>query len=67
MPIYVYACDGGHQFEDYVPTLEKRPEGPPCTEAGCGRPTRKIPSLASVKFKGAGWTPTHYTNRKENK
>lgn len=65
MPIYTYLCEGGHTFEDFVPTMEKTPEGPACPEADCGRPSRKVPSGFSAKV--VRGTPTHFPNRKENK
>lgn len=63
MPIYVYACDNGHEHEDFSHTLRKSNKGPECPE--CGKPTFAIPT----SFKGyvSGGTPTHYPDRKENK
>lgn len=61
MPVYMYLCEGGHTFTDLVEAIEKSSEGPACSEAGCGRPSRKVPSPFNMRFVGSGWTSKFYS------
>jgi hypothetical protein len=44
MPIFVYRCGNGHQFERLVP---RDADAPACTQ--CGDDTRKIPAGPSLR------------------
>ena len=43
MPIYVFRCEGGHDFEKLVPMNAEAPDCP-----ACGRSARKIPTTFSI-------------------
>lgn len=82
MPIYTYRCAQGHTWDE-VRSIEgsETSEAPcgACLEAADARghelleidlpdfAGRKVPAQVSVSFRGKGWTPTHYRNRKDNK
>jgi len=67
VPIFTYRCTGCGREQDLFQTIEEgqapaRPGCPFCTEY-----MARVPSRVNVLFKGPGWTPTHYPDRKENK
>lgn len=44
MPIYVFRCEGGHDFEKLVPMSAGAPNCP-----DCGHPSRKIPTTFGIR------------------
>jgi predicted nucleic acid-binding Zn ribbon protein len=82
MPIYTYRCSAGHEWDEVRSIYDSQTSTDPCAAClenvdALGIETlpedlpeyagKKVPAPVSVSFKGKGWTPTHYTNRKENK
>jgi putative FmdB family regulatory protein len=48
MPIYVFRCDDGHDFEKLIPMSGGAPE---CPE--CGHSSRKIPTTFGIRSSGS--------------
>lgn len=70
MPIYTYRCPEGHEWDepralndDTSASSTPCPECTPLEDGGAVR-GRKVPSQFSVSFKGPGWTPKFYPDRK---
>lgn len=48
MPIYVFRCEGGHDFEKLVPMSAVAPNCP-----DCGHATRKMPTTFGIRSSGS--------------
>lgn len=78
MPIYTYRCPEGHEWDEVRSIEGSETSQEPCAtcvEAATGprgltaglvvpQPGRKVPSPVSASFRGPGWTPKFYPNRK---
>lgn len=79
MPIYTYRCDAGHQWEEVRPIEGSETSSEPCATCleviDCAGVDvgenlsdfagRRVPSTGvSAHFKGSGWTPKFYPNRR---
>jgi predicted nucleic acid-binding Zn ribbon protein len=71
MPIYVYRCEVGHEFEELQGLKEEALTrcnisiGPPGElmhehSRACGAPVERVISKVSFSFKGGAPTPRHY-------
>ena len=58
MPVYEYRCECGYEEDIHAASMAfgqvllKHP--PKCSR--CGKPMERRPTMASVRFKGEGWT-----------
>jgi putative FmdB family regulatory protein len=56
MPIYVYRCPNGHEFEEFQ-SMSDEPASR-CKE--CGAPVERVFQPIAVHFKGSGFYTTDY-------
>lgn len=82
MPIYTYKCAQGHTWDEVRPYEGSETSEEPCrtcleaadrigvevyNEELPGLAGKKVPAQFGVSFRGNGFTPTFYPNRKGNK
>ncbi len=60
MPIYVYRCENGHQFE----VIQRMTDAPVSECVTCSEPVVKVFHPVAVHFKGSGFYNTDYGTRK---
>ncbi len=58
MPIFVYRCDKGHEFEE-LQTIHEAPLET-CREPGCDALVQKVICAPNFTFKGGAPTPRFY-------
>jgi putative FmdB family regulatory protein len=56
MPIYVYRCPNGHEFE----VIQSMSEDPVSRCEECGAPVERVFQPIAVHFKGSGFYTTDY-------
>jgi putative FmdB family regulatory protein len=56
MPIYVYRCPNGHEFE----VFQSMSEDPVTRCSECGAPVERVFQPIAVHFKGSGFYTTDY-------
>jgi putative FmdB family regulatory protein len=56
MPIYVYRCPNGHEFE----VIQSMSEDPVSRCEDCGAPVERVFQPIAVHFKGSGFYTTDY-------
>jgi putative FmdB family regulatory protein len=64
VPLYQYRCQGCGREQELFQTIA---EGEVASRLGCPfcpEIMSRIPSRVNAIFKGTGWTPTHFPNRK---
>ena len=59
MPLYVYRCQAGHEFEELEPSTAKTER-----TCRCGKPASRVLSSVSIRFRGSGFHNTDYPRRK---
>ena len=65
MPIYVYRCPNGHEFE----VIQSMSEDPVSRCEECGAPVERVFQPIAVHFKGSGFYSTDYgrSRKRESK